>query len=465
MEITFNLVEEILKQLPISYYLKRKTPVSLSKDEETSFIDLVSGGIVISYPQIANSIAKDTEELEKNVRVKLYHEVSHAMLSPRPKELTIDKDIFNCFEDERIEFLLNDYYLDVNFKENLLKNHSLVDTTTPFGLFYYCIRLRGGGVELNQEINDLILKWKNLRFDIRPQNLTAYQEDIIKLYRKIIRKFQINKDPLPSENEEELSKITFSNGGNFNETEMEVLADHVEQILGTYRDRDFLRQAELIINSRNSERANNSESKNTYSGRLNPKMIGRPNDDYKWFMKKGDGLYRDNQGLKLNLFIDQSGSYRELEINTNSILKELCVIERKIKDFKFDLVVIDTDIELKSKNHRFIECGGGNCLSTKLLTYFNHLQELNSKNVNLVLLNGDMATDTYKDGLLTVSPFSDMQYHNLHAFNSDNTIIISDNSNKKALEQYCKRAKIIYTKDYVKEFKKYILKSLKILIK
>lgn len=465
MEITFNLVEEILNQLPISYYLKRKTRVSLSKDEDTSFIDLVTGDIVISYSQIVNSINNTSLDIEENIRCNLYHEISHALLSPRPKKLTIDKDVFNCFEDERIENLLGNYYLDVDFKKHILEKYKSFIPNTPYEFFFACVRLRGGGVELNKEINDLIIKWKNLRFDFRPQNTTAYEEDINRLYHKIVRQFYIEKEELKESEEENISYTLVSPSETYSEDTMEELSEYLTTKLESYRDNDFRQQAELIINSRDSEKAKNSESKNTYSGRLNPKMIGRPNDDYKWFMKKGDGLYRDNQGLKLNLFIDQSGSYRELEINTNSILKELCIIERKIKDFKFDLVVIDTDIELKSKNHRFIECGGGNCLSTKLLTYFNHIQELDSKTVNLVLLNGDMATDTYKDGLLTVPPFSDMQYHNLHAFNSNNTIIISDNSNKKALEQYCKRAKKIYTKDYVKEFKKYILKSLKILIK
>ena len=121
MNINYEIVKEILVRLPISYYLKRGTSVVLSKEESESFIDLISGSVVISYDRVKESKAETKEELEKDIRTLLYHEISHAILTPRPSKYIIDKNIFNCFEDERCETLLKDYYLDVDFKEYLIK--------------------------------------------------------------------------------------------------------------------------------------------------------------------------------------------------------------------------------------------------------------------------------------------------------------------------------------------------------
>lgn len=464
MKPTFNQVSEILKTLPISYYLKRKARIKLSKEEENSFIDLVSGDIVISFNQIEKTEFFSDKELEKDIRTNLYHEVSHAILSPRPKKLIIDKEIFNCFEDERIENLLENYFLDVDFKSYLKKLHKSFSVITPFDYFFYCIRLRGGGYGINSLINSLILKWKHLKFNIKPQNLKEYQEDINNLYKTILQQYE-EKDFWQIEDEKIISSMIVPPEARIDEFEMEKLSEEIQNSLNVYQDKEFRRQAELIINSRNSERSNNSESKNTYSGKINPKLIGKPNDDYKWFLKKGDGLYQYNKGLKLNLFIDQSGSYQELELQTNSVLRELSFLESKVKDFKFDLIVLDTNVELKSKYHRMLECNGGNCLRSELKDYYYKVQSPNSKNINLVLFNGDMATSSYtKDGI-SINAFSEEQYANLKVFNNKSTIIISDHANTKALLTYCKKTKIIYTKNYLEELKKYILKSLKILIK
>lgn len=446
--MNFAEVKNVLDQLPISYYLKRKAKATLSETEPMSFIDLGTSDIVISYNQVVENL---TDDLEESLRHNLYHEVSHAMLSPRPRLLTIDKDELNIFEDERIECLLEGYYLDVNFKSFLLRNNQDFKITDPMSAFFYCVRLRGGGVHINREIDSLIIKWKNLHFSIEPQNLLAYQKDIHNLFLLIQHRFKTNQ--IETMTPSSYKPIVLGGEGEQTGLIMKAL-EHLQ----SYNDREFGRQLELIINSRLSERANNSNSKKTYSGRINPKAINKPDDDYKWFTKKGDGFLNKYKGIKINLFIDQSGSFVSNEHKVNCMLKELSYLERKIEDFRYDLITIDTEIRLAPKNKKYIICQGGNCISPRTEQVFKSVQTNNYKIINIILFNGCAATDRYN------SIIPEAQWVYSKAFNTYNTIIISDNSNRDYLEHYCSRAKRIYTKNYVEDLRDNILKSLKILI-
>lgn len=452
----FKEVEKILNTLPISYYLKKKANVVLSEEAETSSIDLFTGNIEISFKQIQST----TDDLEKEVRVKLYHEISHALLSPLPIKLTIDKDIYNIFEDERIETLLSYYYLDVDFKRNLLSKYKNYIPSDPKGIFFYYVRLRGGGPILNKEIDRLILKWQKLRYSPKPQPTYFYEKDIQALYQKIIK--------LHNTRETELNPI-FENyslqNAQLGEGSIEQIISSVYSKLEIYKDVDFQKKASLIINSRRKTNANNSEAKKTYSGKINPRVIRKPNDDYKWFFKKGDGLFKKYKGLKLNLFIDQSGSFSKNEVAVNSMLKELDTLTHKIKDFDFDLITIDTDIEIRPKKKRYIKCKGGNCLPSKINDIFKSVQKSDSEVINIVLFHGDIATDWYSDSVERLRAFSDEQYQNLKCFNKKNVIIISDYSNQVNVDKYCPKCKRIYTYHYVDELKSNVLKSLKILAK
>ena len=117
MELSFAMCETIVKTLPIGYYANRRIDIAVSKDEETSYYDMMNDKIVVSYPIIAERCAKistGTSE-EEAVRSMLYHEVSHAILTPASLQATA---INNIFEDERIETLLQDYYMNVNIHED-----------------------------------------------------------------------------------------------------------------------------------------------------------------------------------------------------------------------------------------------------------------------------------------------------------------------------------------------------------
>ena len=84
MNVSKPLVEQILKTLPIGYYCGRDIDVELS-DSDTTCINLVEDKIQISYPTIsdvAKTLANDSN-IENDIRCLLYHEVSHAILTPK----------------------------------------------------------------------------------------------------------------------------------------------------------------------------------------------------------------------------------------------------------------------------------------------------------------------------------------------------------------------------------------------
>lgn len=153
-------IEELIKKLPVSYYLGTKIEVGISENE-TSFIDLIERKIYISpnnFIDIELDHKPNEEELENLVRCALYHEVSHAMLTPlallKKENAVFDKEVINVFEDERIEDMLKDYYYRTDFKKfvKLVNNYKEQEMPrTPKEMFYQVVRYR--------EINNEILNW------------------------------------------------------------------------------------------------------------------------------------------------------------------------------------------------------------------------------------------------------------------------------------------------------------------
>lgn len=133
--------EKVLPTLPLAYYLKVSTiDVALDETSPTSYFDPSKFNIHIALNNIFEAV-KDAEELsdvefEKVIRGFLYHELSHALLTPRTlmrvadayakttdtdKPYLLNPNLANIIEDERIETLLKHYYHNVDFKENLRK--------------------------------------------------------------------------------------------------------------------------------------------------------------------------------------------------------------------------------------------------------------------------------------------------------------------------------------------------------
>ena len=111
--LEFNLVQEVLRTLPIGYYLGRNIEVELSHDDHSYYmpdkdkIVIGYGSIKRSYNMYMSNASDMTEkyqfDLEELVRSILYHEISHVILTPaRLKSMALSKydDIINMPADE-----------------------------------------------------------------------------------------------------------------------------------------------------------------------------------------------------------------------------------------------------------------------------------------------------------------------------------------------------------------------------
>lgn len=217
MEFTIKECSKILKTLPIGYYCGGgKISLSLSETEATSFYNGADNSITISYPIIAKGLEKVTDEAWKEtaVRSMLYHEVSHAILTPTnifkycwDEE---EKFIVNVFEDERIETILNSYYLDVNFKQNLFNivgEKPTIEKDNPQSIFYALVRYRFGEKRLLDKVSEIIEKYKdiNRNTEYDPDNkIYRYYHEIKNLYNEIkdaVELKSINPDSMEQDND------------------------------------------------------------------------------------------------------------------------------------------------------------------------------------------------------------------------------------------------------------------------
>ena len=208
-KITKGEIEQIFNTLPVSYYLGRKINVELN-DGNTSFFDSVKDHICIganTIIQACSSLSDDilkSIDLEEVVRGLLYHEISHVILSPNNlySVNSIYKDIINIFEDERIECVLKDFYMNVNFKRNvfLLNNYNPAkNPKNALEKFYYIVRFRQGEKEYIDRVNKIIIKYSNINstysthyYNSKYTAVSNYVNDIIELYEDIKKNFEEN---------------------------------------------------------------------------------------------------------------------------------------------------------------------------------------------------------------------------------------------------------------------------------
>lgn len=156
MKISYDEVRTQIEQLPIGYYASRRIFIEMSIDEPTSFYSPSENKIVISYQIIAEGLANAEEEesyKETAIRSMLYHEVSHAILT-NPELMSFGscfygisseqgRALLNIFEDERIETLLQNFYMDTNFKKNLLYiTGGIKEPKDVFQAFFNLVRFR-----------------------------------------------------------------------------------------------------------------------------------------------------------------------------------------------------------------------------------------------------------------------------------------------------------------------------------
>lgn len=486
-------LDKILATLPIGYYAQRNIGITSSETEETSFYNPAEDAIVISLP-IINTAMKNMPKgsLDENaVRAMLYHEVSHAILTANKPRLW--SDILNVFEDERIETLLADYYLNVDFKRQVFAINNIcseADIPVPIDgwqYFYQVIRFRYGDKKDLETVNKLIEKYANLTSE--KGNWYAYRADVEEFYERCLSKF--SKKPtenhmatswnkghdvdtgsnIPTSNADDTNKGTPANDDVKNmvdesiaesaEDALEELLDKIKKTCGSgklhidhpfnslcdYVDSNLTDAFRQIFNSFNSRQLNNGNAMNGYSGVFNPRALVR--DDYKYFIRQnakgsGNGFSKFN----LNLFIDCSGSYCHNVRKTNTIIKSLETIEKENPMFSFTVTCMEVSEWQLPKEKRYIQAMGNNELDAKLFDIYRSVQRGDAVNYNIVLFDGF----TYGA-------------ENFKAFNNNNVTVISDDSNEKEFNRYAKKAKKHFVhygdgKSYADLLYDYILETL-----
>lgn len=473
--IQFNEAEKLLQQLPVAFYLKRKLDVKLAY-ANTSYIDIYNNKLVVSYNQLANLSTFD----EKDVRCCLYHEVSHAFLTPLKLNMN---DILNIFEDERIETICKNYYLDTDFKSFCFKtnNYNGQLPTDERQLFYQIVRFRKGPQQFVDKVDEIIAKHSKLNRDSDYACCNDYYDDVITFWNEIAAYWNqlkmlsnethsneqnkddnINQDETISQNacqnEEDTSKndaqSNQSNNENAKENQFDVqsaIDDAIKNLDSQFNaliDENFQKSINQILFSKAKATKMNGSAINAYSGVFDSRSVGR--QDYKYFVQKNRaGNVKRFSKIKLNLFIDDSGSFKSSEDVVNKMLYNLVQIEKKTTDFEFDVVVMDVGERLLKKNARKIKCNCCNMLDKNIFKLFDTVQSKNATNINIVMFDGFAFSDLPWFSSSTKNKLYNENRSNFKVFNKANTIIISSQSNERDINEFCPSAKkIIESKNY-----------------
>ena len=201
MELSFAKCESIMNTLPIGFYTGRRINVKIDKKVKTSYYDPMEDSIVVSYPIIAHRMKVMPEgscDEEEAVRSMMYHEVSHAILTPA--EALQNSFAVNCMEDERIETVLRNYFHGVNFRKQLLDVHGghIPKATDTQSAFFNAVRFGLGTSRVQKEVQRIISKYAPMnRATARwERNIGAgyYEDDIEDLYRLIQKDFKTNPE-------------------------------------------------------------------------------------------------------------------------------------------------------------------------------------------------------------------------------------------------------------------------------
>ena len=558
MELKVELVENILKTLPIGYYLVGRTvEVSLDTTCETSYCMPDQNKIVIAYKNLEKACGKieytDIQALENDIRCLLYHELSHIILTPEissyvmkviysglltdrgldseEKEISMFikeafddvfvqesfGKIFNIFEDQRIETILGSYYMNVDFvsfRKRCLGFKPLVEFEDWLTEFFWTVRFSYGEKIFVDRVNEIIKKYSSISSSTR--DIIYYYQDLINLLLDIVLKYYspkteeteeskdsknpsdlsgdgecVDGDSKESTNENEEAKET-EDSKSENDEESNDSKEKEESSIGDFsKDHEELNEKDLskikslikntlnklfkdidaayltfktsidrlLCNSFNKKKLK-ATSINGYSGRLNVKNLLDPTklDNYRWFNKKANDGINNTQfnKIKLNLYIDCSGSFWQSMPIINSLIRALIYLESQYKDFEFDVVKINDKIWLAKKNERFCKANGGNVLSKNIIDLYNKLQTKNVLNYNIVVFDGYCLTDSWD---------KKEEAKNMRAFNHAKTTIISDSSNKEIIKKYSPQSTNIITCDYANQLVENVIKTLTTLLR
>lgn len=482
MELSFARCKSIVDTLPIGLYTGRRIPLELVKDEETSYYSITEDKIIISYPIIAYRFAQVKEgtcDEEEAVRSMLYHEVSHAILTPTILESNFQN---NCMEDQRIETILKNYYHGVDFRKQIYDIHGghAPKATDAKSAFFNAVRFGLGTAAVQKEVNRIIKTYATLnrvsrRWDVGDIDVGNYENAIYELWRMIQDEFEKHPEEFSDPNGEgqgvPSSEQSEANGEPVEKTspdldEVEMAPEQLKRMVGASLSKDaglkpaekeqldsFQKTAETIINNFKKKNSGGSGI-NTYSGVFNPRAVARK--DYRYFERSMSVQGNNKFGsCHLNLFIDCSGSFCDNVKLTNGILAVLSNIERKNHNFSMDVVFINHQLKIcKSVRERQMTAWGGNSIPENMKNIILEMQKPQTCNYNIILFDGDAVCNDYRNMADATKRF--------RAFDMKQATLITDPDNEQYMNPPFSSTKVVVTQQYTKELIRHITNALMI---
>lgn len=448
MTISKSAVQKVLDTLPVGYYLgiSNKVDVQLDENATTSYADLLNKKIVIAYNNVKTIRDDCNLSLEQIVRTLLYHELSHIILTPVHLLLSLNekqRNIVNAFEDERIERIMQDYYINVDFKKfvfaiNNVDISNIPEPKSPFEEYYQLVRFGYGAKEKIDAFVQLMTRWENV---VGTYGGAIYQRDILCFYKKYFENVENDQSPAETENnqssaekekqsdcDKEKSFVQANTFVGFGERSLTHNKFYLEQSFSTFsKDNSYLPKLENIFHKAFKKQAQRSGSLNAYSGKINPRDTTR--SDYKWFIRPdANGSQKRFDKIHLTMIVDDSSSFMISREVINNMLSSLVQLEKNHSEFSFDLIKIGTFSEIAPKNERSVECLSGSVVNRNLFKHYNQTQKANCTNINLCVMDGEFIVDDQA----------------FKAFNHPNVTVISDPENEIRLNTEAPLARKIY---------------------
>ena len=219
MDISIPTIKSIFNTLPTGYYLGRRIVSVLDDNSIDSYYDPGNDKIVVSLSTIERTCEKanlEEDNVEEVIRGLIYHELSHVILSGKISTKVANDydrfknnfDIINTIEDERIETIFKDYYMNTNFKKNivLINGWDGAPANDVFESFYNLVRFHSGAPEWVEKVKNLIVKYSYLNPDSEYYSWKHYFDDILDLYND----YKLYFENLPKKKIEVNSTITTS---------------------------------------------------------------------------------------------------------------------------------------------------------------------------------------------------------------------------------------------------------------
>ena len=468
--------------------------MEFSKEAMTSSYNPIEDKVTFAYDNIITAL-NNAEDMDKELAIRsvLYHEISHAILTP---SFSSFPDWLNIFEDERIETLLKNYYMNTDFNALLhaISPYDGGEITSAIEAFFLLCRYRIGKREFLEEVENIIRQyaflsaqtygyweadnywfavknlWEAVRKDYatNPQDYkdgnfesyttTSYipntticetESDTAKgVTAEEKKNIDVSKDCNSDEKIAEQIDGQRANAKDGEETEdfegaRSGLGDRIfSSALGVITDTSLTEKLSAIF-STFSKKNGSGNGTTGHSGILNPRYCG--NDDYRFFERKLETRGNNRFGsMHLNLFIDVSGSFFNSKNVVNRLLCSLIAIERKNHNFTFDVVHCGVGENLKEKKDCLINPKGGNGVSANFPILFRQLQKPMTFNYNIILFDGECCP--CREDIFNCA-------------DRNNTTIISDKDNKNHFKKL-KNARVIITEEYTDELYTHVFNSL-----